>query len=55
MVNKEAVKEAISETQARIIYKARYSKNYSFDEHLKDIDLIADLTELKIGICKQTK
>ena len=43
--------EALTEEQKTVI-KRSLDKNYSLEESIKDIDLIADLTELKIKCSK---
>lgn len=43
--------EALTEEQKTIISRS-LDKNYSLEESIKDIDLIADLTELKIKYSK---
>lgn len=44
--------EALTEEQKTIISRSS-GENYSMKESISDIDLIADLTELKIKLNKQ--
>lgn len=46
--------EAITEEQINIIAKAE-NPTYSLDDSISDIDLIADLTELKLNIRAKKK
>lgn len=41
--------EALMEEQATIIYRSK-NKDYPLEECITDIDLIADLTEMKIKL-----
>lgn len=49
MASKITVLEAITEEQATIIRRGE-NPEYPIEEHIADIDLIAELTELKIAI-----
>ena len=44
--------EALTEEQ-KIIISRSLDENYSIEESINDIDLIADLTELKIKLSKR--
>ena len=46
--------EALTEEQKTIIRRS-VDEDYPLEESIKDIDLIADLTELKIKLKKQIK
>lgn len=46
--------EALTEEQKTIILRSM-SENYPLEESISDIDLIADLTELKIKLAKCSK